>query len=91
MFFHDATRKTRTNCKNLTFFEDLSIINPRSHLKKKNYVSKILSGTIFFSTQKKKTKVNRSSIADLSFIRGSNDNLQMGGLSADKNIELPGD
>ena len=33
MFFHDATRKTRTTCKISTFFEDLSFLNPRSHLE----------------------------------------------------------
>ena len=26
MFFHDATRKTRTTCKILTFFEELRTI-----------------------------------------------------------------
>ena len=32
MFFHNATWKT-TTCKISTFFEDLSFLNPRSHLK----------------------------------------------------------
>ena len=32
MFFHDASRKTRT-CKISTFFEDLSFLNPRSYLQ----------------------------------------------------------
>ena len=32
MFFPDATSKTRTTCKISTFFEDISFLNPRSHL-----------------------------------------------------------
>ena len=34
-FFHDATSKARTNCKNSTFFEDLNFLNIRSHLNGK--------------------------------------------------------
>ena len=37
MFFHDATRKTRTTCKIPTFFEDHSLLNPKSHLNIRNY------------------------------------------------------
>ena len=40
MFFHDATRKTRTNCKISTYFEDLNFLNPRNHLKEKNRLRK---------------------------------------------------
>ena len=32
--FHEGTRKTRTTCKISTSFEDLTFLNPRSHLKK---------------------------------------------------------
>ena len=33
MFSHYATRKISPTCKISTFFEDLSFLNPRSHLK----------------------------------------------------------
>ena len=33
--FHYATRKISSICKISTFFEDLTILNPRSHLKMK--------------------------------------------------------
>ena len=33
MFFHDVTCKTRTTYKISTFFDDLSFLNPGSHLK----------------------------------------------------------
>ena len=34
MFFHYATRKIGPTCKISIFFKDLSILNPRSHIKK---------------------------------------------------------
>ena len=33
MFFHNTTYKKRITCNILTFFEDLSFLNPKSHLK----------------------------------------------------------
>ena len=33
MFFHDVNPKTRTTFKISTLLEDLSFVNPRSHLK----------------------------------------------------------
>ena len=33
MFFHDATRKTRTTCKTSTIFKDLNFLNRKNHFK----------------------------------------------------------
>ena len=40
MFSHYATRKTSPICKISTFSEDLSFLNPRSHLKKQKFIEK---------------------------------------------------
>ena len=51
MFFHFETRKISLICKISAFFEDVSFLNPRSHLKHLNFFVQIkekYQATVFF-------------------------------------------